>query len=273
MKIERISENQIRCTLTSEDLASRQIRISELALGSEKAKSLFRDMMQQAHLEFGFEANDIPLMIEAMPSASGIVLIITKVDDPEELDHKFAKFDQLPFGSQMESEDVHIERADDILDIFKRIYEAKAKSMQRKKAEKTTGSTGGKAASADRSEKDATAKPAKDSAKNSANEPKVPVDLMRLYEFGTLDGVIDAAFSLNNYYNGINSLYKDERHGIYMLVIHQSHHSPEEFNRVCNILSEYASGQAYSNASEAYLQEHKDVVVANEAIQRLSQLK
>ena len=96
---------------------------------------------------------------------------------------------------------------------------------------------------------------------------------MRLYEFGTLDGVIDAAFSLNNYYNGINSLYKDERHGIYMLVIHQSHHTPEEFNRVCNILSEYASGQAYSNTSEAYLQEHKDVVVANEAIQRLSQLK
>lgn len=269
MKIERISENQIRCTLTSEDLASRQIRISELALGSEKAKNLFRDMMQQAHLEFGFEANDIPLMIEAMPSASGIVLIITKVDDPEELDHKFAKFDQLPFGSQMESEDVHIERADDILDIFKRIYEAKAKSMQRKKAEKATGSSDGKSAPADQSEKTVTAKPAKDSAK----EPKVPVDLMRLYEFGTLDGVIDAAFSLNNYYNGINSLYKDERHGIYMLVIHQSHHTPEEFNRVCNILSEYASGQAYSNASEAYLQEHKDVVVANEAIQRLSQLK
>lgn len=271
MKIERISENQIRCTLTSEDLASRQIRISELALGSEKAKSLFRDMMQQAHSEFGFEANDIPLMIEAMPSASGLVLIITKVDDPEELDNRFAKFDQFPFGSHTESEDVHIERADDILDIFKKIYEAKVKSMQRKNADKHTDSPGNSTAASPKTGNSRAT--AAESSKNSAKEPKVPVDLIRLYEFGTLDGVIDAAFSLNHYYNGVNSLYKDERHGIYMLVIHQSHHTPEEFNRVCNVLSEYASGQAYSSASEAYLQEHKDVVIANEAIQRLSQLK
>ena len=46
MKIEKINENQIRCTLTREDLANREIKLSELAYGSEKAKSLFRDMMQ-----------------------------------------------------------------------------------------------------------------------------------------------------------------------------------------------------------------------------------
>ena len=47
MKIEKVNENQIRCTLTREDLASRELKISELAYGTEKAKSLFRDMMQQ----------------------------------------------------------------------------------------------------------------------------------------------------------------------------------------------------------------------------------
>ena len=41
MKLEKINENQIRCTLTREDLASRHIRLSELAYGSEKAKKLF----------------------------------------------------------------------------------------------------------------------------------------------------------------------------------------------------------------------------------------
>ena len=49
MKIEKVSENQIRCTLTKEDLASRELQISELAYGTEKAKNLFRDMMQQAN--------------------------------------------------------------------------------------------------------------------------------------------------------------------------------------------------------------------------------
>ena len=46
MKIEKINDNQIRCTLTKADLEDRQIRLSELAYGTEKAKDLFRDMMQ-----------------------------------------------------------------------------------------------------------------------------------------------------------------------------------------------------------------------------------
>ena len=83
MKLERINENQIRCTLTSDDLANREIKLSELAYGTEKAKDLFRDMMQQAQYELGFEADNMPLMIEAIPvSADSIVLIITKVEDP-----------------------------------------------------------------------------------------------------------------------------------------------------------------------------------------------
>ena len=93
MKIEKVNENQIRCTLTREDLAERQIKLSELAYGTEKAKMLFRDMMQQAAYEFGFEADDIPLMIEAIPlSADTIILVITKVEYPEELDTRFSRF-------------------------------------------------------------------------------------------------------------------------------------------------------------------------------------
>ena len=92
MKIEKINDNQIRCTLTRSDLASRKLKISELAYGSDKAKSLFKDMMEQASYEFGFEADDIPLMIEAVPiSSECIVLTITKVEDPEELDTRFQK--------------------------------------------------------------------------------------------------------------------------------------------------------------------------------------
>lgn len=104
MKIEKISENQIRCTLNRSDLDERQLKISELAYGSEKAKSLFREMMQQASYEFGFEAENIPLMIEAIPmSPDCIVLIITKVEDPDELDTRFSKF--APDDSDEEDDD------------------------------------------------------------------------------------------------------------------------------------------------------------------------
>ena len=95
MKIEKVNENQIRCTLTREDLAERQIKLSELAYGTEKAKMLFRDMMQQAAMDFGFEAEDIPLMVEAIPlSSEKIVVIITKVESPDELDTRFSNFTQ-----------------------------------------------------------------------------------------------------------------------------------------------------------------------------------
>ena len=44
MRIEKINEHQIRCTLYQKDLKDREIRISELAYGTEKARALFRDM-------------------------------------------------------------------------------------------------------------------------------------------------------------------------------------------------------------------------------------
>lgn len=90
MKIEKINDNQIKCTLTRSDLASRQLRLSEIAYGTEKANGLFRDMMDQANLEFGFDTADLPIMIEAIPvSMDCIILMITKVDDPEEVDTRF----------------------------------------------------------------------------------------------------------------------------------------------------------------------------------------
>lgn len=247
MKIEKINDNQIRCTLTKADLEDRQIRLSELAYGTDKAKDLFRDMMQQANYEFGFEADNIPLMIEAIPvSADSIVLIITKVDDPEELDTRFSKF--TPFG-QSSPEGIQppleFEGADDILDVFQKIYEAKAKATAKKKGNKSSV---------------------------PSEEPEVPVQLIRQYQFSDLDGVIRAARGLNNFFQGENSLYKDSSTGEYDLVIHQSENSPADFNKVCNMLSEYGKGKAFSRAGEAYLLEHGDCVIAGNALQKLAAL-
>ncbi len=93
MKIERINENQIRCTLTQSDLADRQIELSELAYGSEKARDLFHELIQSAAAEVGFEVENMPLMVEAIPmSRDSIVLIVTRVADPDELDTRFSRF-------------------------------------------------------------------------------------------------------------------------------------------------------------------------------------
>lgn len=93
MKIERISENQIRCTLSRADLNMRNLNIGELAYGGDKARNLFREMLQRASMEIGFEAEDMPLMVEAIPMAGdSVMLIITTVDEPDEVDTRFARF-------------------------------------------------------------------------------------------------------------------------------------------------------------------------------------
>ena len=251
MKIEKVNENQIRCTLTREDLAERQLRLSELAYGTEKAKMLFRDMMQQASYEFGFEADDIPLMIEAIPlSMDTIILVITKVEYPEELDTRFSRF------TEPDPEDVYedafsgggspvvSEGADDILGLFKRIQEER-----RKAAGKDQGSP--------------------DDGETHAGEP---VDITKLFVFGDLSEVTRLAHILNGLYTGRNDLYRSRTVHRYFLLVRKSGQTPEQFNRVCNILSEYAVQQTFSPAKGAYLGEHYQALIKDNALQTLAQL-
>ncbi|MGN0359948.1 MAG: adaptor protein MecA [Hominisplanchenecus sp.] len=249
MKIEKISENQIRCTLTKEDLANRQIKITELAYGSDKAKALFRDMMQQAASEFGFEANDIPLMIEAIPLPSEtIILIITKVEDPEELDTRFARFSPSGSGDFPNMDDSPIasqfEGADDILGLFNKILEAKKKHTEQANTQAP--------------------------APEIAAEP--PVNLTRLYKFNSLDTVIHVAEILNAFYQGENSLYKHHTAKEYHLLVSKSGHSPEEFNKICNILSEYGKGGKFTAGMRAFYSEHMECLIPEHAIQKLAEI-
>ena len=70
-------------------------------------------------------------MIEAIPvNAESVFLIITKVEDPEELDTRFSKF--APFRGNDKTDTLQLDGADNIIDIFQKLYEAKMKSTQTK---------------------------------------------------------------------------------------------------------------------------------------------
>lgn len=110
MRIEKINSNQIKCVLDKEELLTRHINVSELAYGSDKAQELFKDMMQKASFEFGFESENTPLMIEAVPlSSEGIMLIITKVDNPDELEEKYTGISIPSARTFKKKEDVELE--------------------------------------------------------------------------------------------------------------------------------------------------------------------
>lgn len=253
MKIEKINENQIRCTLTRDDLAAHQLKFSELAYGTEKAKSLFHDMMLQASREVGFEANDIPLMIEAIPGAAdSIVLIITKVENPEELDSKFSRLGASLLGDSEHRNSMmehlkKLEGADDVLDLLRQVTEAACGVPALSENEKTEDSTG----------------------TEETDNSSLP---LRFFSFATLDSAIRAAAFLQRIYNGSNTLYKDEVADLYILAMMQSEHSTSDFNRICNMLSEYGCAEPGDSATLAFLEEHCTVIAAQNAIQILGNL-
>ena len=244
MKIEKISDNQIRCTLTRADLADRQLQLSELAYGTEKAKSLFRDMMQQAAFEFGFEAEDIPLMIEAIPSADSIVLIITKVEDPEELDTRFSKFAPSSIAdAKKKNTPGKLEGAEGLLDLLGKVQESfEAQAAQTAKA------------ASENTDK-------KDSGNN-----------IRLFSFPVMENVLKAAHLLAPMYHGSNTLYKDDQEEMYLLALAQSDHSTADFNRICNMLSEYGALESASGATFAFLEEHCETFLSGNAVQQLANI-
>lgn len=277
MKIEKVNDTQIRCTLTKEDLADRQLKLSELAYGTEKAKSLFREMMQQAAYEFGFEADNIPLMIEAIPLPSeSIILIITKVEYPEELDSRFSQFsppseDDLPEEIQEYSAPV-LEGAEDIMNLIKKIKNHKSEESDNKASQhlseiqsiaETVNSGLEKLLSA----VDKQIPPAETPSKETK-----PQTVSKLVIFNSMDEVLRVASLIGDYYHGTNDLYHNQKSGQYYLVLHKGTHTPEEFNRVCNSLSEYGKPGAYSDALVAYFNEHNRCILAKEALQILKTL-
>ncbi|MGN0140931.1 MAG: adaptor protein MecA [Roseburia sp.] len=256
MKIEKVNDNQIRCTLTREDLAERQIKLSELAYGTEKAKLLFRDMMQQAAYEFGFEADDIPLMIEAIPlSADTIILVITKVEYPEELDTRFSRFSE-PDPEDLYEDAVNAgpalsEGADDILGLFRKIQEERRRAEEQQEEQAAAADT-------DRQQKE--------------DPVQVLVDITKLFVFNDLSEVTRLAHVLDGFYTGNNDLYKNETNHKYYLLVSKSSQSPEAFNKVCNILSEYAAQQTFTPAAKAFFGEHYHAILTGNALQTLAEL-
>lgn len=248
MKIEKINDNQIRCTLTHADLVERELKLSELAYGTEKAKSLFHDMMQQAAHEFGFEADDIPLMIEAIPASSdSVVLIITKVEDPDELDTRFSKFSPSPQGGSDQKKASMLERlkklegAEEFVDILKHVKDAVTELPE-----------------------------LEDKSKEEDTKDKAPS--IRFFSFASLDSAIRASRLLGTMYSGANTLYKDADTETYILALTKSQHTSADFNRICNMLSEYGSFDKGTGASLAFLEEHCDKLLTPDAVQKLAEL-
>lgn len=258
MKIERLSENQIRCTLYKADLADKELLLTELAYGTDKAKELFRELMQQASNELGFEVDNIPLMIEAIPvNPECLVLIITKVEDPDELDTRFSRFTR-PMDSAQEE--------DDMSDVEEEDHDI---AMMKSKA--TDGLIEALGNLADGLSALGNAR-VSNNMRVASKQPANNQEVFRIYAFKSLDQVILSAKLVNSMYDSDNTLYKNPQDSSFYLYMTKNKNTDGEFVRTCNLISEYGSKIRATYATPNYMKEHYKLIIEADALQTLSKL-
>ncbi|MCR5823533.1 MAG: adaptor protein MecA [Lachnospiraceae bacterium] len=256
MKIEKINDNSIKCTLNKQDLNDRELHLSELAYGSEKAKALFSELLLQASYECGFDAQDTPLMIEAVPmSKDSLVLILTKVSDPEELNINYSNI-SLPSGNpSVEKKNLLIRgtRADDVIKELEAALTEFAMSDKGKEQKNNT---------------------IPDAIQDMANHFTKMLEnrIIRSFTFDDLSSVIRLAEVLSPSFKGENTLYKNPQNGEYVLSLKLGSETGEEFNKVCNVCAEYGEATHTRRVSDNYFEEHYETIIRKKALQKLKLL-
>ena len=287
MKLEKLSDTQIRCTLSKEDLSQRQLHLSELAYGSEKAKELFRDMMQQASIELGFEADNIPLMIEAIPISNDcLVLVVTKVEDPDELDTRFSRFSKINVDDSFDEDFSDIDDTDfeemDFLDDEDDIDMDDEPLPFSPSSDFDNADSDASTSSKERSAIDdaldliapftqAIAQ-AKKEAMRKKKENRSSVQDCQYYSFQNFSQAAQLGAFLAPFFEGESSLYKDSFSNNYYMILRNTQSENDTFHRACNIAADFGVRISASYATPAYFREHFETILEENAVEMLGEL-
>ena len=287
MKLEKLSDTQIRCTLSKEDLSQRQLHLSELAYGSEKAKELFRDMMQQASIELGFEADNIPLMIEAIPISNDcLVLVVTKVEDPDELDTRFSRFSKINVDDSFDEDFSDIDDTDfeemDFLDDEDDIDMDDEPLPFSPSSDFDNADSDASTSSKERSAIDdaldliapftqAIAQ-AKKEAMRKKKENRSSVQDCQYYSFQNFSQAAQLGAFLAPFFEGESSLYKDSFSNNYYMILRKTQSENDTFHRACNIAADFGVRISASYATPAYFREHFETIREENAVEMLGEL-
>lgn len=234
MKIEKISDTQIRCTLTGDDLDSMNIKLTDLILKKDKSRALFEDILETALAEFNFKPGEAPMMIEAMPGDdNSVVLTFTVVDGKTT--------SSLPLSSLLGGNDANTNTTP--------AFDGLVGS------ENTTVSAGISSSNSDD----------KISTKGSNTASNI-------FSFKTMDEVIDIIPVIKNDFNGKSNLHLDHANKLFILSLFQCDSEYDSYYKVCNTLCEFGVLEICNTLSLAYLNEYCQPIVLNNAVELLGQI-
>lgn len=217
MKMEKISDTQIKFILTKSDLISRNLSLSDLSKQTEKTSKLFKEMLDRAVSNFNLKPEANPFMIEAMPMNDGVMILISKVEGGKTLKNGF---DFLP-----ETLRAGRFKQGEFIDVF----QDGLPSISREEAKFT------------------------------------------IFAFDSIDSAALGAKRIENSFEGESSLYKlkDE---CYLLLKRRKPENELKSDLAEILLAEYGRMQTSTSVSAAYIKEHGEILIADKAINILSEI-
>ncbi len=82
MKIEKLTDDKLKITLSIDDLEERNINLHSFMYNSPESQDLFWELLQQAQKECNFNVDDSMIYVEASTSGAGnFTLLVTKTNE------------------------------------------------------------------------------------------------------------------------------------------------------------------------------------------------
>lgn len=251
MRMEKINEHQIRCVVNNADLAMHKITTNELRYGSNEANELFRTMLDEASAQYNFNEEELPVMIEAIPmNSEELLIIISAVEDADELDPHFVKF----------SKDAFTEKKPKEKELLDELFDA-GKEEDIPYDDGYTSDNDGNDSSLDDSKNDNAH--ANHANNNRRSAPRVPITNVGVFHFNNMDEVIYFCRCLHRF-SGKTMLYRgNKKHEFFLSVLRPYEMSPLSFRILLSQLCEYAPILSQGEILYAHFSENEKPLIEN----------
>ncbi len=239
MRFEKINEDKLKIELSKEDLLEHNLKLTDIAIGTDDSRKVLHKIMEQAFSELDFEPENLPLMIEAVPtSAFSINIVISKMKDSEEFE---AKLNNFGLDNKGKPSDLDlIEKLAKELDSHNNDLSSESKSKHT-------------------------------DIQNKNKEKTILERTKMIYKFNALDDVIFVSHVLGTVYNGASTLYKYDN--IYYLYLHAKGYDKNQIIKLRLTLDEFGEFLSTHVVAQAFLKEHAQVMIKTNVFNKLSQIQ
>lgn len=226
LKVEKISDNKIKITLTIDELSERKITLKDIEKNHSKAQDLFMDLLEESNLQDDFIDENAELFVEATSDNSNFFMItITKVNYLKALPN----YNLLKTSKGMQNK-----------------IKTKRPSISKKNA-------------AGKLPKDV-------EIKQDIDPKVLYNIKSFIYKFDNMDDLSSFCKKAigDSLFVGSNCLYKHNNN--YFIVFKNSTIKKQEFMKTFRLLSEYCSSYYSSNLDKALISERAELILDKNAI-------